>query len=120
MLIFLPRYILNCKEIKVSDLREDINRQAAPISKMNLEEIRNDARKLQPLNQHELNDKVLELKNKGVPFLGCVAFVQINQDLSLGDARKQTLALNAWTKEEKDQIVHYHKLMMSELDEENE
>jgi len=87
---------------------------------MNLEEIKNEARELQPLNQQELNDKVLELKNKAVPFLGCVVFVQINQNLSLGDARKQTLALNAWTKEEKDKIDYYNKLMMSELDEENE
>ncbi len=87
---------------------------------MSFEEIKDEARKLQPLNLQELNDKISELKNKAVPFLGCVAFVQINQNLSLADARKQTLALNAWTREEKDQIDYYHKLMMREFNDENE
>lgn len=83
---------------------------------MELDKLKHRAKELGILNSVELNSNVQELKNSGVSFLGCVAFVQINQNISLSDARTKTLELDCWTKKEK--IDYYHKLMLSEFDDE--
>ncbi len=62
--------------------------------------------------------KITELKKKGVSFLGCVAFVQLNKKLSLKDARELTLELDAYTKNEKKAINKMNNLMQSEFEEE--
>lgn len=87
---------------------------------MTLEEIKSEALNFVPKDVNALRNKVMELKAKGVSFLGCVAFVQANQHLSLPDARQQTLDLDVWTDNEQHQIDLYHNLMMRELDDPDE
>jgi hypothetical protein len=48
---------------------------------MNLEEIKKNAKHFRVKNAEALRDKVCFLKDSGVSFLGCVAFVQANQSL---------------------------------------
>ncbi|WP_410696388.1 hypothetical protein [Chryseobacterium sp. SIMBA_028] len=47
--------------------------------------------------------------------MGCVAFLQHSQQVSLYDARKQMLELDIWTQEEKDAISESHLIMMSDF-----
>ncbi|NDV57189.1 hypothetical protein [Bacteroides sp. 519] len=84
---------------------------------MNIEEIKKEALEFKAQNITELSDKVFELKNKGVSFLGCVAFVQTNQQLSLAEARKMTLGLECWSSEDKARIDCSYRLMLSEFEE---
>lgn len=58
------------------------------------------------------------MKNKGVSFLGCVAFVQHHKGISLKEARDLILQLEAYNQGEKEEIDYFHKLMMSEFEEE--
>lgn len=83
---------------------------------MELEDIKQKALELKNLDNTTLNNQVSELKNAGVSFLGCVAFVQANQDISLSEARTKTLELNCWTTKENEEIDYYHKLMLGEFD----
>lgn len=85
---------------------------------MKLAEIKQKALELKTLNSIELNNNVLELKNAGVSFLGCVAFVQVNQNISLLEARTKTLELDCWTKKDKEEIDFYHNQMLSEFEDE--
>lgn len=87
---------------------------------MNLEEIKKEALEFKTQNIRELSNKVLELKNKNVSFLGCVAFVQTNQKLSLAEARRLTFNLECWNSDEKTRINSAYKLMFSEFDEAKE
>lgn len=87
---------------------------------MDIEEIKNKARLFKPSSVEELSDKVLELKNKGVSFLACVAFVQANKGLTLAEAREFTYNLPVWTPEEKSRINYAYKLMMSEFEDDDE
>lgn len=84
---------------------------------MKLDEIRQAAVAIEFLSIAALSDKIMELKDKGVPFLGCVAFVQANQQLTLSEARTMTLSLDCWTEKEKEAIHLQHRLMMSEYEE---
>ena len=86
---------------------------------MTLEEIKQEALLFQPIDEEELANKVLDLKNKGVSFLGCVAFVQLNQNITLVEAREKTLALKSWSTPEKASIEASLKLMMSEYEQES-
>ncbi len=83
---------------------------------MELDEIKREALGFKAYNVKELSNKVLELKNKGVSFLGCVAFVQTNQKLTLSEARTMTLNLESWTDNDKKEIDIYHRLMMSDFE----
>ncbi|MBT1686839.1 hypothetical protein [Dawidia soli] len=87
---------------------------------MTLEEIKSEALNFVPKDVNALRNKVMELRTRGVSFLGCVAFVQANQNLSLSDARQQTLDLDVWTDDEQHKIDLYHNLMMRELDDPDE
>ena len=87
---------------------------------MNLNEIKKEALEFKGLTMQMLSIKVSELKVKGVGFLGCVAFVQTNQQLSLSEARKMTLKLDCWSEEERKNIDFHNQLMMSEFDEAND
>ena len=82
---------------------------------MDLEKIKQKALELEKLDDFELNNKVLELKNLGVDFLGCIAFVQTNQEITLSEARTKTLELDCRTQNDKEEIDFYHKLMLSEF-----
>lgn len=84
---------------------------------MEIEKIRKKAIEFGVLNNIELNKIVLELKKLGVSFLGCVAFVQTNQKLTLSEAVKNTLELDCWTGKEKEQFIFSIRLMMSEFEE---
>jgi intein-encoded DNA endonuclease-like protein len=85
---------------------------------MELNEINREALEFGTQDIQELSNKILELKNKGVSFLGCVAFVQTSQKLTLSEAREMTLKLDCWTENDRNSTDFYHKLMMSEFDEE--
>lgn len=85
---------------------------------MTLEDIKKEAAQYKYGDVQSLSLKITELKNKGVSFLGCVAFVQVNQNISLKEARELTLKLDSYTNEEKERIDYFHKLMLSEFNEE--
>ena len=85
---------------------------------MELYEIKKEALEFKANNVKELSNKILELKNKGVSFLGCVAFVQANQNLTLSQARTMTINLESWTDKDKKEIDFYHGLMISEFEDE--
>ena len=85
---------------------------------MKLDEIKQEAIAAKFHSIEALSDKIGELKNKGVPFLGCVAFVQANQNLTLSEARTMTLSLDCWTEKEMEAISLRYRLMMSEYEEE--
>lgn len=86
---------------------------------MGIEEIKQKALALNKLENKELNQAVLELKNIGVPFLGCVVFVQINQKVSLLEAKTKTLELECWTKKEKEENDFNLNLMLNDFEVDN-
>lgn len=85
---------------------------------MELQKIKQKALEFEKLDNFELNNNVLELKNLGVGFLGCIAFVQTNQNITLSEARTKTLELDCWTQKDKEEIDFYQKLMLSEFKDE--
>ncbi len=82
---------------------------------MNINQIRETALAFKPQNKHELSRKIKELKDNGIPFWGCVAFLQHNQKVFLSEARKQTLELDVWGQKEKDSINESDLVMMSDF-----
>ncbi|WP_292010990.1 hypothetical protein [Chryseobacterium sp.] len=87
---------------------------------MTLDDIKLEALQFKAQNNQELCNKIIELKNKKVSFLGCIYFIQHNQQVSLAEARKLTLELEVWSPEEKNNIETYHQLMISEFKEDKE
>ncbi|WP_103070115.1 hypothetical protein [Aquimarina sediminis] len=87
---------------------------------MNLDEIKKEAAQCKFEDLQSLSLKITELKDKGVSFLGCVAFVQVNQEISLKEARELIVKLEAYTEEEKRRIEEMHAVMLSEFKEEEE
>ena len=85
---------------------------------MNLEDIKKEAVQYRFKDVKSLSEKVAELKSKGVSFLGCVAFVQTNQNIPLDKARELTANLDAYNEEEKERIEAAYQLMLSEFEEE--
>ncbi|WP_299435626.1 hypothetical protein [uncultured Aquimarina sp.] len=85
---------------------------------MNLEEIKKEATQCKFDDIASLSIKIAELKDKGVAFLGCVAFVQVNQSISLKEAQELTLMLEAYTKGEKRRIEEGIDVMLSDFKEE--
>ncbi|MDH7447610.1 hypothetical protein [Aquimarina sp. 2201CG14-23] len=85
---------------------------------MNLEEIKKEAKRCKCDDIPSLSLKITELKNKGVSFLGCVAFVQVNQKISLKEAQELTVQLEAYTKDEKRKIEEGIDVMLSDFKEE--
>lgn len=73
---------------------------------MTINEIKKAALAFTAQNKQELSQKIKTLKEDGIPFLGCVAFLQYNQQISLSEARKQTLELDIWTRERKTQSMN--------------
>ena len=84
---------------------------------MTINEIKKEAVAFKPKNLDDLSEKLLELKVRGIAFLGCVAFVQENQKISLEEARCLTLKLDIWMDEERNRINSFLNLMHSEFDE---
>lgn len=87
---------------------------------MTINEIKEAALTFTAQNKQELSQKIKTLKENGIPFSGCVVFLQYNQQISLSEARKQTLELDIWTREEKDSIHESYLIMMSDFQNENE
>lgn len=85
---------------------------------MNLEAIKKEALENEFLDLETLAQKVQELKNSGISFLACIAFVQFNQRISLAEARKLTLELAVYSDIEKKKIDDMNRLMYSEFEEE--
>ncbi|MEW7280383.1 hypothetical protein ABW636_17465 [Aquimarina sp. 2201CG1-2-11] len=85
---------------------------------MTLEEIKKEAMQCKCDDIPSLSSKITELKNNGVTFLGCVAFVQVNQQITLKEAQKLTLQLEAYTKDEKRKIEEGIDVMLSDFKEE--
>lgn len=84
---------------------------------MKLEEIRKEAIESEFNDLKSLSLKITELKNKGVSFLGCIAFVQINKNISLKEAQKLTLKLDAYSDSERRKFNDMYNLMLSEFKE---
>ncbi len=82
---------------------------------MELDKLKHKAKELGILNSVELNSNVQELKSSGISFLGCVAFVQTNQNLTLSEALTRTLELECWTKNDKERFNSSIRLMMGEF-----
>jgi len=87
---------------------------------MTIDELKIEAVKHKYKDVASLSAKVLELKNKGISFLGCVAFVQANQNIPLDKARELTVKLDAYSKGEKEKIEAAYRLMLSDFEEEEE
>ncbi|EZH73426.1 hypothetical protein ATO12_15920 [Aquimarina atlantica] len=85
---------------------------------MKLEDIKKEAAQYKYNDISSLSSKIREFKNKGVSFLGCVAFVQVNQEISLNEARELTVKLDAYNEDEKKRIDAAYQLMLSEFKEE--
>jgi hypothetical protein len=66
---------------------------------MNLEDMKKEAAQHKLEDLRSLSLKISELKKQGASFLRCVAFVQLNQGVSLKEARELTVTLDACTKE---------------------
>ncbi|SDJ31192.1 hypothetical protein [Chryseobacterium jejuense] len=86
---------------------------------MNINEIKEIALTSKPLKKKELSDKIRELKDSGISFLGCFAFTQHNQQISTLEAKNLTLELDAFTDKEKTEYNGYHNLMMEDFKEED-
>ncbi len=86
---------------------------------MTIDQIKEEALRYVFTDHIALAEKVAELKKSGVAFLGCVAFVQTNQDIPLNEARDLTLRLQIYNNSEKDQIEKALQLMMSEYEEDD-
>jgi len=84
---------------------------------MKLEDIKKEAALCKCDDLKSLSIKVTELKNKGVTFLGCVAFVQTNQNIPLNGAVKLTLNLDVYSKEEKHKIKASINRMLNDFEE---
>ena len=85
---------------------------------MTIAEIKKAALSSKILNKQELSDKIRELKDSGVSYLGCFAFTQHNQQISTLEAKNLTLELEAFTDEEKAEDNGYHNLMLEDFKEE--
>jgi len=85
---------------------------------MKIEDIKKEAAKQKYETAEQLSVKVAALKNNGLSFLGCVAFVQANQNISLQKAKELTMELDAYNEEEKERIEGFYRLMLSEFEEE--
>ncbi|WP_250255815.1 hypothetical protein [Chryseobacterium sp. Marseille-Q3244] len=84
---------------------------------MTINEIKEAAIACKTLNQQELSDKIKELKDNEVSFLGCFAFTQHNQQISLSESIEMTLKLDVFTEEEKTQINGYLNLAWEDFKE---
>lgn len=84
---------------------------------MKLEKIKKEAIESEFNDLKSLSLKITELKNKGVSFLGCIAFVQINKNISLKEAQKLTLKLDAYSDSERRKFNDMYNLMLSEFKE---
>lgn len=85
---------------------------------MKIEDIKKEAAAYRFKDVKSLSEKVSELKNEGVSFLGCVAFVQTNQNIPLNKARELTVSLDSYNEEEKERLEAAYQLMLSEFEEE--
>ncbi|WP_372403916.1 hypothetical protein ACDW34_02085 [Acinetobacter piscicola] len=61
-----------------------------------------------------LSNQVFKLKKQNVGLLGLIYFVQVNQKLSLSDARARTLNFTFWSEEELLKIEESNQIMMSD------
>lgn len=84
-----------------------------------LNEIKNLASHLPMLNQHDLIVELIRLKNGGVPFLGCLSFIHINQKVNLVQAKTILLALDVYSETEKFEIEQMNQIMLAEFNERN-
>lgn len=86
---------------------------------MNLEEIKKEAALHTYEDQHSLSLKIAELKTKGVSFLGCIAFVQVNQNLSLSESKDLLLQLDAYNESEKKKVNAMLDVMRNDFEQES-
>lgn len=84
---------------------------------MTLDEIKARAASLPILDEGGLNREVAALRQSGVAFLGCVCFVSVNRQADLAAARRQTLALNAFSATERAQWENAWQVMSADMNE---
>ena len=80
-------------------------------------EIKKYAESLPMLDGRALAGELVRLKNGGVPFLGCVCFVQHNRKVGLLEARNILLAADVYSEREKSDIEAMLQAMLAEVNE---
>ncbi|SFG94111.1 Uncharacterised protein [Neisseria elongata] len=80
-------------------------------------EIKKYAESLPMLDGRALAGGLVRLKNGGVPFLGCVCFVQYNRKVGLLEARNILLAADVYSEREKSDIEAMLQAMLAEVNE---
>lgn len=81
---------------------------------MDLVEIKKLADAFKAEDEVALSNQVFKLKKQNVGLLGLIYFVQVNQKLSLSDARARTLNFTFWFEEELLKIEESNQIMMSD------
>lgn len=84
---------------------------------MTLDEIKARASSLPLLDEAGLNREVAALRQSGVAYLPCLCFVSVNQQVDLATAHRLTLALDAFSAEEKALIEGARQVMLAEMNE---
>ena len=79
-----------------------------------MEEITKLAEKDSTKNKSELDDRLSELKSLNYGILECIAYVKINQNCSLMDAKTIVINSSAWISE-KDGFAKHQEEQMDEL-----
>ena len=80
-------------------------------------EIKKYAESLPMWDGRALAGGLVRLKNGGVPFLGCVCFVQYNRKVGLLEARNILLAADVYSEREKSDIEAMLQAMLAEVNE---
>ncbi|MDQ9023096.1 hypothetical protein RFI02_18515 [Acinetobacter sichuanensis] len=87
---------------------------------MDLVEIKKLADAFKAEDEVTLSNQVFKLKKQNVGLLGLIYFVQVNQKLSLSEARTKTLNFSFWHVEELLKIEESHQIMKSDFIEKDE
>ncbi|MDM1248027.1 hypothetical protein ACFODO_17275 [Acinetobacter sichuanensis] len=87
---------------------------------MDLVEIKKLADAFKAEDEVALSNQVFKLKKQNVGLLGLIYFVQVNQKLSLSEARTKTLNFSFWHVEELLKIEESHQIMKSDFIEKDE
>lgn len=82
---------------------------------MDFVEIKNLARTFKAEGEQALIQQVFKLKQRGVGFLGLIYFVQMNQRLSLSEAKTKTINFSFWRAEERLGIEESYQIMMHDF-----
>ncbi|MDR0236419.1 hypothetical protein [Acinetobacter sp.] len=77
--------------------------------------IKNLARTFKAEGKQALIQQVFKLKQRGVGFFGLIYFVQMNQRLTLSEAKTKTINFSFWGSEERLGIEESYQIMMHDF-----